>query len=199
MVSRWLAVAATVAVLAVLSFGVGFLLAGDVGTTPTTPTTSATTPALPPDLVAGAWDEPVTVTGSLGDRSVTVEVTLTAPAVSTEVDLGGGRVGRPARGAYFATQAIIEVVDGVYEFNTLHFHLVPSAGVGQWRQADGGPGPEPVPGFEPNLKTTRLSTGDRISGSLVFDVPESALAGAAIVLRSWLQPDGPAAAYWPLD
>ncbi|MEQ4300636.1 Hsp70 family protein [Plantactinospora sp. B6F1] len=162
---------------------------------------SPTTGVTGTDAVAATLGEPVRVTGATsgGTGSATVEVTLSGPTVSTMVELPGGKVGVPKQGRYLTFEVIIEVIDGVYHFNTLHFHLVPRAEVAGWREGGGGFEPEVVAGgFEPIVKSRRMSAGDRNSGNLVFDVPRSAVDDAAVVIESWLLTDGPAAAFWPV-
>jgi hypothetical protein len=159
-----------------------------------------------PDPVAATLGGTATVTGRdlFGKKSATVEVTLSKPEVITEVKLKTGAVQRPKKEVFVVFDIVIEGVDGTYDFSPLHFHLIPKAEVAGWRgkprvglqeNAD-----EPVPISDlGSISFGSISAGDRISGKLVFDQPRSALNGAAIVLRSLLVPDGPAAAHWSLD
>lgn len=170
------------------------------------------TPGLPevasvapqPDPVAATLGDPATVSGSslFGDASATIEVTLSGPELVTEVELDTGAVVTPERDVFVVFDVVLEGVEGTYEFNPRHLHLIPSSEVDGWRgEAFGGDEselPTAAAGFE-SISFGSVSAGDRLSGDLVFDQPESALAGAAVVLRSLLLPDGPAAAYWSLD
>jgi hypothetical protein len=198
------------AVFAVVAFGVGFVLIGAGGDGPPTPANglpgaASVEPVAPvaphPDTVAGSWGEAVTVTGSnqSGSESATVGVTLAQPQVTAEPELDSGPVPTPAKDVYVVIDGIIEGVEGTYQYNFLHFQLIPGSELGEWDGSRGPHEPELVAGVEPNLTSTRISEGTRIRGYLAFDVPESALDNAVLVLRSLLEPEGPAAAYWPLE
>jgi hypothetical protein len=214
-IPRLLAVA-NAAVIVVLAGGCG----GDespvgAGETPTAAVTEKTeAPRLPevvsaapqPDPVAATLDSTVTVRGSnlFGSKSATIEVTLGQPEVITQVKLPTGAVQRPDRGAFVVFEVVLEGVDGTYEFNPGHFHLIPRDQVPTWRSeavlgiGDRPDKPTQIDALD-SISFGPISPGDRISGNLVFDQPRTATNDAAIVLRSLLQTDGPPAAYWPLQ
>lgn len=183
----------------------------------TTPAAAATTaanaePSLPavasaapqPDPVAGTLGDTVTVTGMdlFGKKSATIEVTLGKPRVLNEVKYPKtGAVQKPKRGAFIVFDVAIEGVDGTYEFNPGHFHLIPRGQVESWRSeavtgiGDQADKPTQIDALN-SISFGSVSAGDRISGSLVFDQPRSAAADGAVVLRALLLPDGPPSAYW---
>jgi hypothetical protein len=159
-----------------------------------------------PDPVAGTLGDTVTVTGKdlFGKKSATIEVTLGKPRLLGEVKYPKtGAVQKPKRGAFVVFDVAIEGIDGTYEFNPRHFHLIPRGQVESWRS-------EAVTGLDdrPDVPTQidalnsisfgSVSAGDRISGSLVFDQPRSAVNDAAVVLRALLLTDGPPSAHWSL-
>jgi hypothetical protein len=194
---RWVWAVAVAAVLALAAGSLVYLSPWSTEDPGTGPDPGGTVPA-GVQAAVGTLGEPLTVTSTNRDGTSTARVTLSGPEMTTQVDLGNGQVGRPANGVYVRFDAIIEAVDGTYNFNYVHFHLVPKAEVAGWKRGDDNTVPQPVPGFEPALKTRRLAEDDNMSGSVVFDVSRSATEGAAVVLQSWLHPDGVAAAYWPL-
>ncbi|MEQ4300635.1 hypothetical protein ABNF97_04450 [Plantactinospora sp. B6F1] len=156
--------------------------------------------------MAGTPGNTVTVSGKnlFGNKSATIEVTLSRPKVHTEVKSANGVRIKPKRGAFVVFDVVLEGVEGTYEFNPLHFHLIRGSEVPAWRsKADFSlkktpDTPTPIDEFN-SISFGSISAGDRISGSLVFDQPRTAVDGGAVVLRALLLTDGPASAYWLLD
>jgi len=185
--------ASALAVLLVAGLvGAALLWTSTRGKAPTdTPSVSAN-----PETAKATLGEPVELTFG---GSATVRVTLAQKTVTKEVNIDGGRVGKPKNGAFLAFDARINVKQGVYVFNTVHFRLVSTDRLARWRGADGGPTPEAVPGFEHNLSSTTLAKDDIENGKVVFDVAEADLVNAAVVLKWPQSDDRPAAAYWLLD
>jgi hypothetical protein len=88
-------------------------------------------------------------------------------------------------------------------FNPRHFHLIPGDDVAGWRSetavglADRPDVPIQIDALN-SISSGSISAGDRMSGTLVFDQPRAAVDNAAVVLRSLLLTEGPAATSWPL-
>jgi hypothetical protein len=156
-----------------------------------------------PDPVPATLGTAATVTGRnlFGTKSATIEVTLSKPELITEVKQKTGVVVRPEKEVWAVFDVVLRGVEGTYEFNPLHFHVIPRSEVAAWRGKPfgGAKGAQPtaVSGID-TISFGSISPGNRLSGKLAFDVPRSALTDAAVVLRSLLLVDGAASAFWVL-
>jgi hypothetical protein len=172
-------------------------------TQPSLPPVASVAPQ--PETVAASFREPVTITGSdlFGTESVTVEVTLSEPELVRELDLDTGVTIRPQREVWAVFALVLEGVEGRYEFNPLDFHLVPAAEVAEFQE-----NPFEFELNDPTDPTSLqeldaigsgpVSASDRLRGNLVYDVSESTLDGAAVLMEPPLLVQGPPAAYWQL-
>lgn len=158
-----------------------------------------------PETVAASFGETVTVTGSdlFGTESVTVEVTLSQPELVRELELNTGVTYRPEREVWAVFELAVEGVEGTYDLNPLDFHLVPADQLAEFQEnpfefdLDDPTDPTSVQELDA-IGPDSVSAGDRLSGNLVYDIEESTLDGAAVLMDPPLLVEGPPAAYWQL-
>jgi uncharacterized protein DUF4352 len=129
----------------------------------------------------------ITLTSELlGDVT---KVTITLRGAKQAAREPGSFGSKPEKGVYLVVTADIAAVTGTYDANPYSFKFV---------AADGTVYEPAFATFPPALHSTGLSAGQKTSGTVVFDVPKAALAGARVqVAGIGLDYDEPGA-YWAL-
>ena len=124
---------------------------------------------------------------SLGDKT-TVEVTVANAAQFAKEPGDYGR--KPEHGVFLVLDVTVVCKDGTYSANPFNFKFVAKDGT----VSDGAF----TIGFKPALGATDLSTGQKVSGKIAFDVPKAALAGGRIQIDGIGFDYNKPAAYWAL-
>ena len=146
-------------------------------------------PAAGDGPVTAAIGQTITLTSTLLGSTDKVEVTLANPRQFTEDPEGSGFI-KPDNGVYLVLDGTVVCVEGTYYASPFNFTFVAADGT-VYDAAF-------TIGFKPQLDTINLNPGQRTAGSVVFDVPESAIAGGKIQIDGLGLDTMEGAAYWTL-
>ncbi|GAA1601933.1 DUF4352 domain-containing protein [Catellatospora bangladeshensis] len=123
----------------------------------------------------------------LGEKSV-VEVTV---ANAKQHSKEPGEYGsKPEHGVFLVLDVTVVCKDGTYHANPFNFKFVAKDGTVS-------EGAFSV-GFKPDLNATDLSSGQKVAGKIVFDVPKAAITGGRIQIDGMGFDYDKPAAYWAL-
>jgi hypothetical protein len=139
--------------------------------------------------VTAAIGQTVTLTNTLFDSTDAVEITL-ADAQQHAEDPGAYGFGAPDNGVYLVVNVTVVCTQGTYFASSFNFTFVAADGTVYDTAL--------VLGFEPQLQTIDLSSGQRTAGSIAFDVPPAALTGGRIQVDGIGLDSTEPAAYWAL-
>lgn len=139
--------------------------------------------------VTATMGQTVTLTNTLFDSTDAVEITLADPQQHAE-DPDAFGFGAPQNGVYLVVNVTVVCTQGTYFASSFNFKFVAADGTVYDTAL--------VLGFEPHLQTIDLSEGQRTAGSIAFDVPAAALAGARIQVDGIGLDMTEPAAYWAL-
>jgi hypothetical protein len=139
--------------------------------------------------VTAAIGQTVTLTNSLLGSTDKVEVTLANPQQFTEDPESSGFL-KPDNGIYLVLDATVVCDEGTYLASPFSFTFVGADGTAYDTAI--------TVGFKPGLDTINLNPGQRTAGTVVFDVPQAALAGAKIQIDGIGLDVNEGAAYWAL-
>jgi len=175
LVTIGVAVAATLA----LACGSG---SGGSSTTGGDSAPGAATPSKVPVTVPAG--QPMTLTEELFNSKTVVVVTLTNVKAGVK---SGNQFVKPSKGQFITADVTAEVRDGKYSVNSSMFKLV---------GADGTAYDTTTMLDRQDISGNDITSGQKVSGTIVFDAAAGAEKGAKIALKSWLAEGD--AGYWKL-